>query len=96
MQALAKNKLILSVLVLFILAMFVYNTFIRADETAVEGESTLSLGQDLLKLSSELSRAHLNQELFSVPGYIFLTDFTAIIPAQNIGRNNPFEIIGRD
>lgn len=95
MQALAKNKKFLYILVLFILAMFLYNLFIKSDEAPAEG-TAVAIGSDLLKLANDLSAAQFNQELFSVPGYIFLTDFTAPIPAQSIGRNNPFEIIGRD
>jgi hypothetical protein len=97
MQALAKNKIILSLLVLFILAMFVYNVFIKSDESVSTNEEfSLSVGSDLLKLSEALSKAHLDQDLFSVPGYIYLTDFTAPIPEQSIGRVNPFDTIGRD
>lgn len=98
MQALIKNKLLIAIVLLFIVGVFVYRSFIGSGEPApgAGGESALSIGQDLIALSDQLSRAQLSQELFQDPGYLFLKDFAGVIPLQSFGRPNPFDIIGRD
>lgn len=94
MEALIKNKKILGILVIFILGMFVYNLLFRG-EAPVESESALSVGSDLVKLSDDLARAQLSQEIFQLPSYRSLTDFTTTLPQEELGRNNPFDVIGR-
>ncbi len=96
MQALFKNKAFLAIVILFIIGAFAYRMFSPNTGPDLEGESALSIGKDLIDLSAQLSRAQLSQTLFSSPSYIMLTDFTAPIPQQSLGRNNPFDIIGRD
>lgn len=95
MQAIFKNKIFLIIIFLFILATFGYRLFVPKIVEVTE-ESALSVGKDLIQLSDQLSNAQLSQTLFSMPGYLFLTDFTAPIPQQSFGRVNPFDIIGRD
>ena len=94
MQAIFKSKAFLGIVLLFILGTLGYSFFVTTDVPTEE--SALSIGKDLTDLSDQLSRAQLSQALFSTPSYKYLTDFTAPIPQQTIGRNNPFDIIGRD
>lgn len=82
---------------IFILAMLVYNVFLKSDSISTTGTTPkAALGADLLELSDAISRATLDQTLFSTPSYRSLTDFTSTIPQQTVGRPNPFDIIGRD
>lgn len=95
MSSLFKNKGFLGLVFLFILGMFVYNLFLGSDIPVAGNDSALVVGQDLLKLSDDLSKAELSQNLFTLPGYVFLTDFSAPLPQEPLGRVNPFDIIGR-
>lgn len=95
MSSLFKSKGFLGLIFIFILVMFVYNTFLKTATPAGENDSALVVGQDLIKLSDDLSKAQLSQELFTLPGYVYLTDFSAPIPQEPLGRVNPFDIIGR-
>ena len=97
MEALMKNKGTLAAVVIIIAAFFAYNSFFNSD-TAPAGEANVSasvLGADLLKLSEEISKATLSREIFSDSSYRYLTDFSVPVPAQPVGRINPFNLIGR-
>lgn len=94
MQSLLKSRVFLGIVLLFILGAVGYRLLVPNDIS--NNESALSIGKDLIELSDQLARAQLSQALFSTPGYRYLTDFTAPIPQQPLGRSNPFEIIGRD
>lgn len=97
MKILAKNKGILTVVAIFIATMFVYNLFFRSETILVPDESRASsIGDDLLKTYRELQAVTFDQALFSSPGYLNLTDYSASIPEQAVGRSNPFGVIGRD
>lgn len=94
MQALLKNKFLIITTVLALAAMFGYRSFMgTVPET--EEQSALVMGQDLLKLSEQLSEATLSQDIFTLPSYRFLTDFSVPVPNQVFGRNNPFDEFGR-
>lgn len=97
MDTLTKNKGILSIIAVFILAMFLYNLFLKPIGIPISSElSVSSIGDDLLKLYGQLQAATLDQSIFSSPGYLGLTDFNVSIPEQTTGRPNPFDVIGRD
>ena len=66
-------------------------TVLAPSESSVSG-----VGNDLLKIFSELQSVTFDQSLFSSPGYLGLTDFSTSIPPQTTGRTNPFDAIGRD
>lgn len=98
MQALAKNKTTIKIVGVFIVLMLIYNIFFTSD-AAIPAQAAASpsvLGADLLKISDELSKAKLSQELFSSPAYLHLTDFAVPLSQGPVGRANPFDIIGRD
>ncbi len=97
MQTLIKSKGILAAIAIFIVVMFLYNLFFRSDTISVLSElSSSGVGDELLKMHDELQRVLFDQTLFSSAGYMGLYDFSVTIPEQNMGRPNPFNIIGRD
>lgn len=97
MEILTKNKGTLAAIVIFILAIFLYNFFFKSETLLVPSElSASSIGDDLLKIRGELQKVTLNRSVFSSPGYLLLSDFSTAIPQQATGRPNPFNIIGRD
>jgi hypothetical protein len=94
MESIIKNKALIAITVIFIVAMLGYRMFSGDPQTST-GESAVEVGKDLLRISDQLSQAQLSQDLFSIPGYKYLTDFTAPIPQESLGRANPFSIIGQ-
>jgi hypothetical protein len=94
MKALLQNKLLLLTATVALIAMFGYRSFVGTMPVS-NGESALVVGQDLLTLSNQLSEASLSQDIFSTPGYRFLTDFSVPVPNQTFGRNNPFDEFGQ-
>jgi hypothetical protein len=95
MTTLFKSKGFLTLIALFIFGMFIYNFFLKSDTPVAENDSALTVGKELLKLSQDLSKAELSQALFSLPSYVYLTDFSAPVPQEPLGRVNPFDTIGR-
>ncbi len=99
METLAKNKKLLGLVTLVVAIFFLYNFLANSgEETAPRetGLATTEADDELIKMATELSNVNFNKELFSAPGYRFLTDFSTVIPQQPVGRTNPFDIIGRD
>lgn len=96
MKTLAKNKGILGAVALFVIAMFVYNLFFKTDAISIPSESSAAvIGDDLLALHQKLQSVSLDTGIFSLPGYLRLTDFSLEVPMQPTGRPNPFDVIGR-
>ena len=100
MKDLMKNKTILETVGAVAILLLLYFLFLRSPEkepsTTPTGSAPEALGADLLKMSNDLSRATLSQELFSNPGYLSLSDFSTPLPLQPVGRTNPFDVIGRE
>lgn len=97
MATLAKNKIILAAVAIFILAMFLYNLFLSPEAISFPSEvPAASIGDDLIKIHDELQQVTLDKSIFSAKGYLELTDFSTAIPPYTPGRSNPFDIIGRD
>jgi hypothetical protein len=97
MEALAKNRSVIQIVGIFVLVMLAYNLFFKPDAPAEKSPSVspATLGADIVKMSTELSKATLGQELFSNPGYLYLIDFSSALPKDSVGRLNPFDSIGR-
>ncbi|PIP56017.1 MAG: hypothetical protein CO183_01565 [Candidatus Zambryskibacteria bacterium CG_4_9_14_3_um_filter_42_9] len=97
MDIITKNKGILAIIAIFIVVMFLYNTFFKGETIAVVSELEAStIGDDLIRLRQELEKVTLDQAIFSSPGYLLLNDFSTAVTPQETGRPNPFDIIGRD
>jgi hypothetical protein len=94
MESLQKNKGIIATILVLIFAMVVYNLFFKSDiPVAVEGDQ--NVGADLVEMYHNLQAVSLNPELFNSNSYLNLTDFSTSVPAQPVGRTNPFDVIGR-
>ncbi len=99
METLLKNRTVIGAIILFVIAWFMYSSFGGPSQPSTvntTGISSQGVGADLLKISNDLSEATLNSELFSKPAYQLLSDFSTEIPEQPVGRNNPFDVIGRE
>jgi hypothetical protein len=97
MKAFQKNKFTILAIVIFMVVIFFYNTFIKESQVIVEegSEEAQAIGADLLALSDELREVNLGTELFASKLYLALTDFGNPVPPQPIGRTNPFDLLGR-
>lgn len=99
MNALAKNKKVLGVVGVVVLALLVYLLFLKSDSAVIDEFGATggpSVGADLIELSDKLSKVTLNPQVFNGPTFKSLRDFTLPIPPQPLGRKNPFDVIGRD
>jgi len=97
MKTLQNNKSLILAVVVFIIAIIVYNMFLKPTQTTInEGVATEGIGNDVVALYQSLQSATLDQSLFSSQSYRGLTDFSVAIPPQPIGRTNPFDIIGNN
>ena len=90
------SKLILSLLALFTVGMFMYNSFMGSDTVMPVDLTSSTIGNDLLELRNELQQVTLERDLFSDNKFLELADFSTVIPNQPTGRTNPFNVIGRD
>lgn len=95
MKTLQKNKGMLLAIALFIAVIFFYNSFFKGETMPAEEASASAVGTDLVNLFNTLQAVSLTTDLFSSPAYRGLTDFSAEIPDQPVGRTNPFDPIGR-
>jgi hypothetical protein len=96
LKSLEKNKISIIAIILFIVAIMLYNTFLKGETIAVpDDQAAQAVGVDLLAIADKLRTVSLNSEIFSSPLYKALNDFSVLIPEQPIGRTNPFDLIGR-
>lgn len=96
MKTIIANKGILALIGFFILAMFMYNSFFKTESSLPNELEASNIGNDLLVMHENLKKVTFDQTIFSAPGYLFLNDFSIVIPQQAVGRPNPFNSIGRD
>ncbi len=92
MDFLKQNKLAILVGVLLLAGLFVYMNFFTAPaQDALTTSSTdTALSQDLLVTLQNLHTIKLDNGIFSDPAFQSLTDFGVTIPAEEVGRRNPF------
>lgn len=57
----------------------------------VGSEDTQIIGARVLSLLNEINTLRIDKSIFDDPIYKILLDHTVQIPAQNVGRANPFE-----
>lgn len=48
------------------------------------------IGSQVLSLLSQIQSLRIDDSLFSDPGYQTLRDYSVVIPAEDVGRDNPF------
>lgn len=96
MKFFEKNKTLVIALVLFAVAILVYNFFLQPTVNTIDQNSaTATAGGDVVALNQRLQSATLDQSLFSTTAYRELVDFSTPIASQPIGRTNPFDILGQ-
>lgn len=94
MHALEQNKKMLTVALLLLVGLFLYNSFFSAEVPAVVPAE--NIGADLLRTSDNISKATLSRDLFSEAGYRLLSDFSTPLASESQGRANPFAPIGQE
>jgi flagellar basal body-associated protein FliL len=88
-----KSWIILGVVVVIALIAYFYYTggqVSPAAGTLVTSDSSAVVGAQVLDLLSEISTLKIDTSLFSDRAYQTLVDHTVPIPAQQVGRVNPF------
>lgn len=88
---LRKNIVALGGSLLLVLGGYVYYVYFAADTgAALTSTEPSAISQDLLKTLSSLHTIRLDNSIFSDASFQSLSDFGVVIPAQNVGRQNPF------
>jgi hypothetical protein len=96
MKSFEKNKGTWMAIIIFILVIILYKTFFQADQAIVEeGASAAAIGNDIIALDQSLSNVTLDLSLLNTPTYRALVDFSPTITPQPVGRNHPFDPIGK-
>lgn len=93
----SKKTIIIFVIILVISALWYFYSIgsPKDSESSLEintGEPLVSnaIGSKAVVLLREISSLKIEPEFFSTPLYKSLIDYTVEVPAQNIGRANPF------
>lgn len=96
MKTFVNNKAILAILGVLAVGMLLYSFLLGKDPVPTTGDLFASeIGTDLLKTRQKLQEVVLDRNIFSDDKFLQLSDFSADIPEQAIGRTNPFNVIGR-
>lgn len=97
MKLLNQNKGVIAAIIIFVSLLWLYNTFFSSELVLDEGNTAARLaGTGLVNTFSSLEGVTFDQTIFSHRAYQSLIDFSVIVPAQPVGRPNPFNTIGRD
>jgi len=57
--------------------------------------ATAIVGTNVLAVLNSVSSIHIDVGLFSTPAYQSLVDYSITVPAQEVGRQNPFAPVGQ-
>lgn len=96
MKALERNKGIVVAVLVFAMAILIYNYFFKPSVVAVEsGAEAQNIGNDVVELSEGLGKVKFDQSLFAQPAYRSLVDWSPALQNQPVGRSNPFAPIGQ-
>lgn len=97
MKDLQKNKTALVAILLFVSAIFVYNSFFKTEVVVDPGQSvTAGPGGDVIKLNSAIESVTLDRALFGNKLYQSLVDFSTELSPLPMGRQNPFGPLGNE
>lgn len=94
MQALSQSKTAITLAIILMIGIFLFNNFISQDFSQ-EVIPASSIGADIIKTSQEISKATLSRELFAQSDYRYLVDFSTPLQIQSLGRVNPFAQFGQ-
>jgi hypothetical protein len=93
MQFLKDNKLYIGLVIVAVLGWWLYMTYFAgsaSDASLLTTPQESPLSQDVLTTLSNLTVIRLDPSIFSDPVFTSLTDYGVQIPAENVGRRNPF------
>lgn len=93
MDFLKQNKMPILIGVLLLAGLFVYVTYFSGSSssaTLTSSDTDTTLSQNLLVTLQNLHTIKLDDSIFSEPAFQSLTDFGVTIPAENVGRGDPF------
>jgi hypothetical protein len=93
MKTIESHKGIVITIVLFLAVIIAYNMFAPSVSSVAPDLVTAGAGAEIVSLYSSLQTINFDQSLFSSPGYQALSDFSTPLPAEAIGRNNPFDAL---
>lgn len=94
------QKIIVSLVIIFVLVGFFYYSFsgqlekIKSEE--ISSVSTETIGGDILVIFDRLNSISLNTDILRSETFLSLKDFSVAISDEPQGRPNPFAIIGND
>ena len=92
MDFLKKNMVPIGAGVVLLAGIYVYMTYFSTPSSATltSTDSNTTLSQNLLVTLQNLHTIKLDNSIFSDPAFQSLTDFGVVIPAEAVGRRNPF------
>lgn len=79
--------------VILLAALYVYMAYFSpspSSATLTASDSNAALSQNLLVTLQNLHTLKLDNSIFNDPAFRTLTDFGVVIPAEAVGRRNPF------
>src|SRR6185436_12968398 len=93
-----KNKMAIGGGIGVLLLIYVYFAYFSGGSSATltASDSGSPLSTDILVTLQSVHSIKLDNSIFSDPVFLSLSDFGVTIPAQNVGRRNPFAPIGAD
>ncbi len=88
----SSNKTTISVIVAIIIVAiaYFYYTGTTATSTNLVSSDNASVGTQVLGLLNQIQSLHIDNSVFTDPGYKTLRDFSVPIPTVDVGRPNPF------
>lgn len=96
-ELIKKAKVPIGILIFIFVVFFIYNNFIKKDNTDAiveksteKSETRQRIDKDLIPLLSLVKKVKFDSELFSDPVFKSLADFTSRIEPESVGRSNPF------
>jgi len=98
MQFFTQNKTSIIAAIVLSLVLYGYFAFFRgpaaADLLILEDNPALDASQTLLLTINSLNTIKLDNSIFSDPVFLSLSNFGVQIPAEPVGRRNPFAPVG--
>jgi len=96
MDFLKQNKMAIGVGILLLAGLYVYMNYFSSSSSATltASDSSTTLSQNLLVTLQNLHTIQLDNSIFSDPAFQSLTDFGVSIPAEPVGRRDPFIPLG--
>lgn len=95
MQFLKDNKWMIGGVLGAGLLVYVYFTYFAGGQgpllTSTTDNGSAAVTQELVVALGNLKTIKLDESIFKDPVFVSLSDFGVVIPAQPVGRRNPFE-----